>query len=57
MPLKNYYKGHGKEVMNSMEKTYPSKAKADEVFYATANKRGMNPESGVKKAMKRAMRK
>jgi hypothetical protein len=57
MPLKNYFKGSGEKVMQSMKKTYKSDAKAEDVFYATANKQGMKPDSPVKKAMKKAMNK
>ena len=38
-PIGDYYKGKGKSVMKSMRKRYGKRAK--EVFYATANKRGM----------------
>ena len=37
MPLSNYYKGHGEEVMAKMEKEY-GKEKGKKVFYAKANK-------------------
>jgi hypothetical protein len=49
MPVSEYYKGSGTEVMNSMQKRYgPEKGKR--VFYATANKRGMNrPGKGDRK--------
>lgn len=58
MPLKNYFKGHGEKVMKSMKKTYKSDAKAEEVFYATANKKHETPkESLVKRSMKKAMSK
>lgn len=41
MPVSEYYKGHGDEVMSTMTKEYgPDKGKR--VFYATANRRGMN---------------
>jgi hypothetical protein len=52
MPVKEYYKGHGDEVMSSMKKTYGSDKAAERVFYATANKRNMN-RPGKKKAKKR----
>lgn len=55
MPLRNYFKGKGEAVMQSMKKTYGPKA--EEVFYATANKHGMKSESSTKKAMKKAMSK
>ena len=54
MPLNKYFNGHGKEVMESMDKTY-GKAKAEQVFYATNNKR--KKESSVKSAMKRSFMK
>jgi len=37
MPLSKYFKGHGEEVMDSMQKSYSAK-KGKQVFYATANK-------------------
>jgi len=55
MPISKYFKGHGSEVMASMRKQYGDRA--ENVFYATANKKGMKPESQVKRSMKRAMRK
>lgn len=50
MPLNKYFKGHGEEVMSKMKKRYgPEKGKS--VFYATANKRGLDtgPSDSVKK--------
>lgn len=47
MPINKYYKGHGDEVMKSMRKKYGNRAK--EVFYATANKKGLGPSDKVKK--------
>jgi hypothetical protein len=41
MPVSEYYRGHGAEVMSDMKKRYGSKA-GERVFYATANKKGMN---------------
>ena len=41
MPINEYYRGHGSEVMRSMEKRYGKKA-GKRVFYTTANKKGMN---------------
>ena len=41
MPVSEYYKGHGSEVMSDMKKRYGSKG-GERVFYATANKRGLN---------------
>lgn len=40
MPINKYFKGHGDEVMSSMEKTYGNDKKAKSVFYALANKKG-----------------
>lgn len=43
MPLNKHFKGHGDEVMKSMEKTYGPE-KAERVFYATENKmKGKRP--------------
>lgn len=42
MPISRYYGGHGEQVMGSMRKRYGSRA--EEVFYATANKRGQKPK-------------
>ena len=39
VPLKEYFKGHGEDVHRKMKNKYG--ARADEVFYATANKTGM----------------
>lgn len=50
MPVSKYFKGHGSEVMANMKKRYgPEKGKS--VFYATANKRGLDtgPSNSVKK--------
>jgi hypothetical protein len=43
MPISKYYKGHGSEVMSNMKKEYGDK-KGKEVFYATANKKGLKAE-------------
>ncbi len=49
MPLSKYYGGHGSEVMSKMKKKYGEK-KGKQVFYATANKRGLDtgPSDKVK---------
>ena len=39
MPISKHYGGHGDKVMRSMKETYPSEKKAEQVFYATENKR------------------
>jgi hypothetical protein len=54
MPISKYYGGHGEEVMRNMKKQYG--ARAEEVFYATANKRKKRPQDSTKNAMKRAWR-
>ena len=41
MPVSEYFKGHGKKVMDSMTKQYGEK-KGKQVFYATANKKGQS---------------
>jgi hypothetical protein len=50
MPVKEYYKGSGEKVMRSMKERYGEEG-GKRVFYATANKRGMNRPG--KKATKR----
>lgn len=52
MPVREYYKGHGDEVMSNMKKEYGGK-EGERVFYATANKRGMN-RPGKKNKRKRS---
>lgn len=39
MPVSHYYGGHGKKVMKEMKSRYGEK-KGEQVFYATAAKRG-----------------
>ena len=53
MPISEYYKGHGDEVMSKMKKKYGDK-KGKSVFYATANKKGLNvgPSDKMKKKHK-----
>jgi hypothetical protein len=51
MPVSEYYKGSGDKVMSSMKSRYGNK-EGERVFYATANKRGMN-RPGKKKDKKR----
>jgi hypothetical protein len=55
MPVSEYYKGEGDSVMADMKKRYGDKA-GERVFYATANKRGMN-RPGKKKGSRKKMRK
>lgn len=40
MPISEYFKGHGSEVMKKMQEKYGAEH-GKEVFYATANKTGM----------------
>lgn len=47
MPLKEYFKGHGAKVMSSMKKKYGDRA--EHIFYATANAKGMKPAEPKKK--------
>ena len=52
MPISEYYKGKGKQVMKSMRERYGAKH-GKEVFYATENKRknkGHNAMKGLKAA-------
>jgi len=47
MPLNNYYRGHGAEVLENMRSEYGDK-KGKSVFFATAQKRGLKPaQDGV----------
>ena len=50
MPLSKYYGGSGEKVMKDMKKRYGEK-KGESVFYATANKRGLDagPSKSVRK--------
>lgn len=43
MPVKSYFQGKGLDVMRSMLKKYGAK-KGKQVFYATAEKKGMKPK-------------
>lgn len=51
MPLSHYYDGKGEKVMSAMQKQYGEK-KGKEVFYATANKKGMKAKSPSKRMSK-----
>ena len=44
MSLHEHHRGHGKEVMKSMKKTYGDAMTAKKVFYATENKRKKKKE-------------
>jgi len=48
MPKSEYFKGKGDKVFASMKKGKSTK-EAEREFYATANKRHMNPKSKKKK--------
>jgi hypothetical protein len=53
MPISEYYRGSGKKVMKSMKARYGEEG-GKRVFYATANKKGMNrPGKKSKKTSKR----
>ncbi len=56
MPVNEYYKGHGGEVMSNMRKEY-GEEEGKRVFYATANKRGMNRPGRKKKKHHKVRRK
>jgi hypothetical protein len=43
MPRSSYYSGHGRKVFSRMIRQY-GRAKGEEVFYRTANKRGEAPK-------------
>lgn len=49
MPTSSYYGGEGRKVMASMKKKYGKRA--EEAFYATANKRKQKPKKRSNKAM------
>lgn len=48
MPKSEYFHGHGDKVAANMKKEYGDK-KGEQVFYATANKRGEKPGAKFKK--------
>lgn len=50
MPIEKYFEGSGDDVMASMKKTYGDTKKAKQVFYATANEKGMKPKKVAKKS-------
>jgi hypothetical protein len=50
MPISKYYGGHGSKVMSAMQKQYGEK-KGKQVFYATANKKGLGPSDKTVKKM------
>lgn len=57
MPVSEYYKGSGDKVMSSMTKRYGAK-RGKAIFYATANKRGMNrPSKPNSAAVRKRVRK
>ena len=55
MPVEEYYKGSGSKVMKSMKKRYGEK-KGKQVFYATANKRGLDTGPSKKIKAKHGMK-
>lgn len=44
MPLSAYFSGHGEQVMHRLKRRYGPKA-GERIFYATAKKRGQEPQS------------
>ncbi len=55
MPVGEHFAGEGEKVMRKMRKTYPTKAKAKQVFYATDNARkGGFPTSARRRRRRRA---
>lgn len=58
VPISQYFKGRGTEVMKDMKKRYGPRA--EHVFHATAAKTGLKPgrhsKADVKKSMKEVMR-
>jgi len=56
MPVKEYYKGSGDKVMKEMQERY-GEEEGKRVFYATANKRKMNPKDKKKKKKSKKMSK
>jgi len=50
MPVSEYFKGSGDKVMSSMQKEYGDK-KGKQVFYATANKKGLTAGKKKKRAI------
>lgn len=53
MPIENYFRGHGKEVLAGMQKKNGDEAGKRE-FYATANAKNMKPEKPRDGAMARS---
>jgi hypothetical protein len=49
MPLGKYFKGKGEEVMSDMKDRY-GQDKGKQVFYATANKRGLTADDNKSKS-------
>jgi hypothetical protein len=47
-PLAKYFKGKGEQVMSDMQDRYGAD-KGKQVFYATSNKRDMNPPEKSKR--------
>lgn len=50
MPVRRYFKGHGKQVMADMHARYGDRA--EEVFRRTANKMGMTPRRQMSKGQR-----
>lgn len=54
MPVGEYFKGRGAKVLGAMKDTY-GEEKGEKVFYATANKQGMNPKATKAKKLKESV--
>ncbi|MEE8607601.1 MAG: hypothetical protein V3S55_08355 [Nitrospiraceae bacterium] len=55
MPVGEHFASAGEKVMRSMRKTYPTKKKAKQVFYATENARKSGfPTSSRRRKQRRA---
>lgn len=54
MPISGYFGGGGEKVMKNMKKQYGDK-KGEQVFYATANKKGQKGSAGPSHEMAKKM--
>lgn len=54
MPLSSYYGGSGAKVMREMKERYGKRG--EEVFYATAKKKGQEPEDKPSRKRKGALK-
>lgn len=58
MPISEYFKGHGEEVMKSIRKAHPgySAKEVNREFYSTANARRAKPRSSKRSSGRRNKR-